>query len=205
MPNQQHKGHVAPWVCSLGNLCSGLTNIRESMGQGSSCACAVVAIPTAMPLAIPGEGEGSLRGFAGAPIAQRFDREFGSQRVQPAAATFPGRQSLGEQEISLTARADSTFLGTLPDAIARPGPSLCCLGCSTPSPCPFPLWQVHSVHVECGVHTQPVQLSPSAVPWSFRAPGVAVPAPWLLAPVGLCGQQTDTAQIRATIWTKLCF
>lgn len=169
-PSQQHKSCVAPWVSSLGNLCSGLTNISESMGQGSSYACAVVATPMAMPPEVPVEGERSLQGFAGASIAQRFDREFGSQRVQPAlVVTFPGRHSLSPWEISLTARADTTFLGTLPDAIARAGPSLCCLGSSAPSPCPFPLWQVHSVHLECRVHAQPIRLCLPAVPWSFRA------------------------------------
>lgn len=71
-----------------------MTNITESMGQGSPYACAVVATPIAMPPEVPGEVEGSLQGFAGAPIAHRFDREFGSQMVQPAAVT------LGEQEIS---------------------------------------------------------------------------------------------------------
>lgn len=136
-----------------------------------------------MPPEVPGEGEGSLQGFAGAPIAHRFDWEFESQTAQPAAVTSPGRHSLGEQEISLTGRADSTLLSALPDAIARAGPSLCCLGSSAPSPCPFPLW-----HLECGGQAQPVQLSPPAVPWSFGALGAGSPCP--LA-VGLCGQQTQ--------------
>lgn len=150
------KSTSAVWLpgCPAWENCSGVTNISESMGQGSSHACAVVATPVAMSPEVPGQGEGSLQGLAGAPIAHRFDGEFGSQMVQPATVTFPGRHSLGEQEPSLTARADSAFLSALPDATARAGPSECCLGGSAPSACPFPLWQVHSVHLECGPHAQ---------------------------------------------------
>lgn len=199
MASQQHKGSVAPWMSRLGKLYSGLTTICESRGQGNSYTCAV-ATPIAMPPEVPGGGEGSLQGFSGAPIAHRFDREFAPQTAQPAAVTSPGRHSLGEQKISLTGRADSTFLSALPDTIARAGPSLCCLGSSAPSPCPCPLWQVPSVLLECGVHAQPVQLSPPAAPWSFRALGAGSPCPlavgysWLVWPT-----DTDRAQIRAIV------
>lgn len=97
----------------------------------------------------------------------------------------------------LTARADSTFLGAIPDAIARAGPHLCCLGSTAPSPSLFPLWQVHSVHLECGVRAQPVQLGPLAVPWSFGALRGGCHCPLAVG--------SDTAQITAIIWTKLCF
>lgn len=74
--------------CPAWENCSGVANIGESMEQGR----AVVTTPIAMSPEVPGEGERSLQGLAGPSIAHRFDREFGSQTVQPAAVPFPGRQ-----------------------------------------------------------------------------------------------------------------
>lgn len=73
--------------------------------------------------------------------------------------------SLGDRATSLTARADFTFLGALPDdATARAAYLHAAWGEVLP-----PYGQVKSVTLECGPHAQLAKVSPPAEPCTLRA------------------------------------
>ena len=108
-------------------------------------------------------------GAAGTPVAPRFDTEFGSHSVQLAVGTLPWETQLVRVGNIPDSQSRLHLPGCPPRCHSKGWPVSMLPGVSAPSPWPFPLWQVRSVNLECGLRAQPAQLSPPAEPCSLRA------------------------------------